>query len=406
MNETENTEAQRDVAGKEHLIPEWRAKAARRDRLLVRMNHRIRSAVNVILGLTDVIREADLSPAICNSVSVVRTSAESLLKESGEIIDLTRAELGCLQLSSTSFSLHDTLQQAMDLMSILASCKRVTIRFNISRKSPLIVVGDPARLNQIVITLVRAAINRMDQGEISVTAERDLSDTETVGIKFRVADNGPRILAVTLDSMLDGELDQDAEIGGPVVGLILARHLTRMMGGDLWAEAEPGPGIVFHFNVKLQLAPMSNFQGKTRAGAVARQGWRPLKILLVDDSADTLLLVRAFLKNVPWEIESADNGRTASEMAISKPYDLILMDLDMPVMDGYAATRQIRASESLHEISAVPIVALTAHNEAEAASKSIEAGCTAHVTKPIRKTALIDTIERYAADTRIDMVRG
>ncbi len=403
MNETENAKAQRDGAGKEHLTPEWRAKAARRDRLLVRMNHRIRSAVNVILGLTDVIREADLSPAICNSVSVVRTSAESLLKESGEIIDLTRAELGCLQLSSTSFSLHDTLQQAMDLMSILASCKRVTIRFNISRKSPLIVMGDPARLNQIVITLVRAAINRMDQGEITVTAERDLRDTETVGIKFTIADNGPRILAETLDSMLDGELDQDAEIGGPEVGLILARHLTRMMGGDLWAEAEPRAGAVFHFNVKLHLAPMSNVQSKDRAGA--RQGRRPLKILVVDDSVDTVLLIRAFLKNVPWEIESADNGRTASEMAISKPYDLIVMDLDMPVMDGYAATRQIRSSECLHGRSAVPIVALTAHSEAEAASKSIEAGCTAHVTKPIRRTALIDTIERYADDTRMDLVR-
>jgi CheY-like chemotaxis protein len=92
-------------------------------------------------------------------------------------------------------------------------------------------------------------------------------------------------------------------------------------------------------------------------------------------------------------------------MAISKPYDLIVMDLDMPVMDGYAATRQIRSSECLHGRSAVPIVALTAHSEAEAASKSIEAGCTAHVTKPIRRTALIDTIERYADDTRMDLVR-
>jgi CheY-like chemotaxis protein len=403
MNVAENTEALRDGIGKEDLIPDWRAKAARSDRLLVRMNHRIRSAVNVILGLTDVMREAQLSPAMCNSVNVVRTSAESLLKESGEIIDLTRVELGSLQLSSTSFSLHETLQQAMDLLSILASCKRVTIGFNISRKSPLIVTGDPARITQILITLVRAAINRMDQGEISVTAERVLSDTESVAIKFTVADNGPRIPPETIISMLDGEPDQDAAIGGPEVALILARHLARMMGGDLWAEAEPRLGAVFHFSVKLHSAPMSNFQSKDHAGA--RYGRRSLKILAVDDSADALLLIRAFLKDVPWEIECADNGRTASEMAIGKPYDLILMDLDMPVMDGYTATRQIRASESLHQIPAVPIVALTAHSEAEAASKSIEAGCTAHVTKPIRRTALIDTIERYADDTRMDMVR-
>jgi CheY-like chemotaxis protein len=130
--------------------------------------------------------------------------------------------------------------------------------------------------------------------------------------------------------------------------------------------------------------------------ADARTDRRPLKILVADDSADTLLLIRAFLKDVPWGIESADNGRTALEMAVSKSYDLILMDLNMPEMNGYMA--QIRISECLHRMPAVPIVALTANNEAEAASKSIEAGCTAYVTKPIGKADLMETIQRYAGD--------
>jgi CheY-like chemotaxis protein len=405
MKETKAQDAPFDDESIETSAAEWRAKAARRDRLLVRMNHRIRTAVNVILGLTDVMRESELSPSICNSMNVVRTSAESLLKESAEIIDLTRAEVGNLQLSSTSFSLHDTLQQAMDLMSILASCKRVTLRFQISRKAPLIVVGDPVRLNQIVITLVRAAIQRLDQGEISVTVEHDVSSTDGVRIKLRIADNGRRIPPGALAGMLDDELEPDGSmLAGPEVSLMLARHLARMMGGDLWAEAEPPIGVVFHFNVNLRLAPLGSFQLPRKSGVEARNGRRPLKILVADDSSDTLLLIRAFLKDVPWEVESADNGRVASEMAISKPYDLILMDLDMPEMDGYAATRQIRSSECLKQEAAVPIVALTAHNEAEAASKSIAAGCTAHVTKPIRRAALIDTIQRYASDTRRDLV--
>jgi len=404
MNENETTKAQFDCVGEEAPNAEWHAKAARRDRLLVRMNHRIRTAVNVILGLTDVIRESELSPTISNSVNVVRTSAESLLKESAEIIDLTRAELGSLRLSSTSFSLFHSLQQAMDLMSILASCKRVTLRFHISRKAPLVLIGDPVRLNQIVITLVRAAILRLEQGEISVSVEQDFSDKEGVRIKFSVGDNGLRIPPEMIDGMLDGDFEHEATPGGPDVALILARHLARMMGGDLWAEVEPPVGAVFHFNVNLPLAPVVNFQNPDRAGAKVRTVRRPLKILAADDSSDTLLLIRAFLKDMPWEIETADNGRTASEMAIKKPYDLILMDLDMPEMNGYSATRVIRSSECLNEMSAVPIVALTAHNEVEAASKSIEAGCTAHVTKPIRRAALIDTIERYAVDTRNDLV--
>lgn len=157
-------------------------------------------------------------------------------------------------------------------------------------------------------------------------------------------------------------------------------------------------GAVFHFNVNLRPAPMVDLLRLSKPAAAPRTGQRPLKILVADDSADTLLLVRALLKDAPWAIESADNGRTALEMAVSRSYDLILMDLDMPEMNGYMATRQIRISECLRERPAVPIVALTAHNEAEAAAKSIEAGCTAHVTKPIRKTALIETIQRYAGD--------
>jgi CheY-like chemotaxis protein len=116
------------------------------------------------------------------------------------------------------------------------------------------------------------------------------------------------------------------------------------------------------------------------------------------------MVIRAYLKDAPWGIESAENGKAALDMAVSKAYDLILMDLDMPEMDGYAATRQIRISECLRGVPAVPIVALTAHNEAEAASQSIQAGCTAHVTKPIRKAALIDTIQRYAGDRRTALV--
>jgi CheY-like chemotaxis protein len=405
MNDDLKTETQFDSIVKEAFATDQRTKTMRSDQLLVRMNHGIRSAVNVILGMTDVIREAsELNPSTYNSVNLVRSSAEGLLKDSTEIIDLTRAEQGSLQLCSTSFNLHDTLQQAMDLMSILASCKRVVLRFRISRKVPLFVVGDPARLSQILITLVRAAIDRLDQGEVLVNVERDLGCTDGIQINFSVGDNGKGISHATISRILDGDLAPEILLGGSEASLILARHLARMMGGDLWARAEPRDNTVLNFNVNLRAALRGGADNSEKARAKGKDGRGPLKILVADDSRDTLLLIRAFLKDIPWEIESAEDGRTASEMAMSKPYDLILMDLDMPVMDGYAATRQIRSSECLREIGAVPIVALTAHSEAEAALKSIEAGCTAHVTKPIRRAALIDTIERYADDTRKHLV--
>jgi CheY-like chemotaxis protein len=400
MSDDLNKETSFKSAAEEASIAEWRAKTVGSDQLLVRMNHGIRSAVNVILGMTDIIRESELNPSLHRSVNVVRTSAENLLKDSADIIDLTRAELGNLQLSSKSFGLQETLQQAMDLMSILASCKRVTLKFHISRQTPHVLIGDPARLNQILITLVRAAICRLDQGEISVSVERDLGYTEGMKINFSVADNGIRVPHETIGRVLSGDPEQDvAVLGGSEVSLVLARRLAKMMGGDLWAQVEPRIGNVLHFSVTLREAPMTGFAKSDKEVAQGHNGNGALKILVADDSKDTLLLIRAYLKDVPWEIESAEDGRIASEMAISKVYNLILMDLDMPEMDGYAATRQIRSSECLRQISAVPIVALTAHSEAEAALKSIEAGCTAHVTKPIRRAALIEIIRRYADDT-------
>jgi CheY-like chemotaxis protein len=285
----------------------------------------------------------------------------------------------------------------MDLMVILASCKRVSLRFHISRNVPFAAIGDAGRLSQILITLVRASIERIEQGEIWVNVERDLSCVEGIEIVFSVSDNGPRIPPLKLSRMFGAGLEEespaDEESG---LNFMLAKHLAKMMGGDLWAEEEPQSGAVFHFKVNLRAGLASDLQNIHKPGIGLRTEQRPLKILVADDSADTLLLIRALLKEMPWGLEAADNGRTALEMAVSKPYDLILMDLDMPGMDGYAATRQIRMSECLHEKPSVPIVALTAHSEAEAIAKSIEAGCTAHVTKPIRKAALVETIQRYA----------
>jgi signal transduction histidine kinase len=152
---------------------DWLTKAGRSDQLLVRMNHEVRTAMNVILGLTEVMRESELSPNLRNKLSIARDSAEHLLKTSAEIIDLTRAELGSLQLSSTTFNLHETLRQAIDLMSILASCKRISLRFDISKQLPVAVSGDPARLRQILITLLRAHIDRLEQAEIVIKVRQD-----------------------------------------------------------------------------------------------------------------------------------------------------------------------------------------------------------------------------------------
>jgi len=222
--------------------------------------------------------------------------------------------------------------------------------------------------------------------------------TEDATIKFSVFDSGPPMPPVIMGHLFDGSgLPGSTIESNPKLGLSFSKRLAEMMGGTMWVGEGPNSGTALHFNVKLVLAPPEEFrEGGRRSATEPRVQARPLKILLAEDCADNVRLIQAFIKDEPWSVDTAANGRIALERAAASIYDLILMDLDMPEMDGYAAARRIRISECRGETPIVPIVALSAHNEAEAALKSLEAGCTAHVTKPIGKNALIRTIRQYA----------
>jgi hypothetical protein len=362
------------------------------------MNHEIRTAVNAILGLTELLLESPLTPEQAYHVNVARASADHLLTESAEILDLARAELGSLQLQRVNFDLRQSVKQAIDLLSILARHKGITLTSRISGHLPPALLGDPERINQIVIALVRNGIERMGKGEISVSVKHGPASAQGVTIEFSVADSGPRIPSSVVRQIFNGALDLEATTRKDSgLALTLARHLVELMGGTIWIDDGPGPGTVFHFNVNLALAhPAEPAPGDPKTATEARSGERPLRILVAEDATDNLLLIRAFLKDEPWKIDSASNGRIALEKALTASYDLILMDLDMPEMDGYTSARKIRSSECSNQMPAVPIVALTAHNEADAVLRSIEAGCTAHVTKPIHKASFLKTVRQYA----------
>jgi CheY-like chemotaxis protein len=377
---------------------EGTTQATRSDRLLLRMNHEIRTAVNAILGLTELLLESPLTPEQAYHVNVARASADHLLTESAEILDLARAELGSLQLQRVNFDLRESVKQAIDLLSILARHKGITLTSRISGHLPPALLGDPERINQIVIAMVRNGIERMGKGEISISVKHDPASEQGAMIEFSVADSGPRIPPGVVRQIFNGSLDLEATTQKDSgLALTLAKHLVELMGGTVWIDDGPGPGTVFHFSVNLALAhPAEPALGDHKTLIEARNGERPLRILVAEDATDNLLLIRAFLRDEPWKIDSASNGRIALEKALTAPYDLILMDLDMPEMDGYTATRKIRSSECSNEMPAVPIVALTAHNEADAVLRSIESGCTAHVTKPIHKASFLKTVRQYA----------
>lgn len=370
--------------------------ATRSDHLLFRMNHEIRTAVNSFLGLTELLRESQLNSKQKLHVNLARASAHRLLQSTSEIVDLRRAELGSLRLCTTSFDLHESMRLATELLSILAEKKKIALRLNISDAVPRHVIGDPDRLSQVVITLVRAAIDRMSKGEIWVNLECDPGRVDRM-VKFSVADTGPAISTDLLRHILVGPDPEHQAESESDVALVFAKCLVELMGGVMRVEHEAGLGTTFYFDVRVTETQHSTDAAHTQDGRVTPiTQRRPLKILVAEDAPDNLLLIRAFLTDDrEWEIDSAENGRVAVQKASAKRYDLILMDIDMPEMDGHDATRQIRVLECNNEVTHVPIIALTAHNVAEAATQSMEAGCSAHLVKPVGKSELIQTIQQF-----------
>jgi CheY-like chemotaxis protein len=364
------------------LLPE--PKPGLNDRLLLRISHEIRTAVNATLGMTELLLESSLTRQQSSRVNEIRRSTDHLLAQTSAILDLARAEAGTLKLQKRRFFPRETFRQTTELLSILASHCGIVLQTTLSSNLPATAIGDPARITEILITVVRAAMSRIDGGEISIRVESaPNTHAGDARLDLTVIATGP--------SVPNPPENAEDKFGFPMT---LAKHLASLMEGQLLIEENPEAETPLRFSIRLAIRVLEGAQ--PHVSAIVRTDSRPLKILLAEDSVHNQMLFRTFVKDEPWEIETAANGRIAVEKAAVEFYNLILMDLDMPEMDGYHATRQIRSAECAGQVLGVPIVALTAHSETEAFVKSFEAGCTAHVTKPLSKAGLIETIRRYA----------
>lgn len=364
-------------------------KPAPGDQLLLKINHEIRTAVNETLGMTELLLESPLTPEQSDRVKMIRMSIDNLLTESCRILDLVRAESGSLQLDRCRFDPRQILGQALELMSRLAGHHGITLKTSIPDNLPPALIGDPMRISEMLFAVIRATMTRIETGEISIAVRSRLSGNEAATISFSVAHSGPYVNSIAILDVGDGFEDGTA--------LALARGLARMMDGDLTIQPRSDQGIEFNFAVTLEIASPTDSEPRPAPVLQPPQHeGRQLRILVAEDGLNNQLLIQAFLRDQPWEIDTAENGRIAVEKAANKSYNLILMDLDMPELDGYAATHRIRIYECVRQVTGVPIVALTAHNETEAVLKSLAAGCIAHVTKPFTKAGLLETIEHHA----------
>ena len=380
---------------KEEAVAATRAKSE----FLACMSHDIRTPMNAIIGMTDVLAETELKDEQLHYLRILRASGEALLSLINDILDFSKIEAGQLHLETIPFSIRELVEDTALIGGVRAKEKHLELKIAVDPDVPARVLGDPTRMRQILINLIGNAIKFTEKGAVSIKVRRDAA-LESKALLFSVTDTGigipPEKQSMLFQKFMQVDSSTTRKYGGTGLGLAICRQLVEMMGGRIWVESLPGQGSTFIFSVLAEVETAAGAEKALALPAVAAAVIPPMRILLVDDTPENRLLIETYLKKTAHIVDPAENGQIALKMYKSEHYDMVLMDMQMPVMDGYTATAEIRKWEVEAGRKAVPIIALTAHALSEDQGKSLAAGCTDHLTKPIRKAKLMEVIAQHA----------
>ena len=390
-----------------------RAASESRDHFVANMNHEIRTSLASILGYAEMMYDARQTVTErLNCIGRIRQSAQGLTSLVEDVLDLSKIESGVLKLRPSKTPLVATLEETLSMLQSQAWKKRLSLNYTFHGKIPELVSTDPRRLRQILFNVVGNAIKFTERGAVTVLVS--LSPDATRGralLRIEVRDTGCGIAPDRKERLFEafgyGDLSMTSPYSGTGLGLSLSRHLARALGGDVeLIDSQEGRGSAFAITldpgelegVPVHESPAASVPAPGEAILPLRLDRRRLdgmRVLLVEDSRDIQILVSHFLKRSGAVVDVAENGREGIRKAKTGHYDLILMDIQMPMVSGYEATAQIHA-EGVRS----PIVALTAHAMKGVREKCLEAGCDDYLTKPINAAVLLDLVQRYGAQSR------
>lgn len=368
-----------------------------KSQFLAVMSHEIRTPMNVILGTTALLKESDLNEIQKKYIRLLDNAGEGLLALINDILDMSKVEAGLLDLEHISFNPSKIMRQTCSVFELSATQKGIELACRIDGKLPEQVKGDPVRIKQVLLNLIGNAVKFTESGGVYVQAGSRKLPKGQVELKFEIQDTGPGIPKDRQKAIFEQFMQANNSIShkfeGSGLGLSISKKLCKLMNGNITVASAPGSGSTFTFTITLPEVSSLPSKEVNREEKPANMTL-PRKVLLIEDNRSNRLLFKHFISDSPHIMKCATNGEEGIEIYKEFQPDIIFMDIEMPIMDGYKATEEIRDWERIIGHPPIPIVALSAHAIKGTAEAAHEAGCTGYMTKPVSKLQFLERIER------------